>query len=69
MTTHSPIVLAQLNSLLFQQTEEISVFGLRSGLVESLIDNETGLVMASEMDDAAADVDAEFDALLNGEGK
>ena len=69
VTTHSPIVLAQLNSLLFQQTEEISVFGLRSGLVESLIDNETGLVMASEMDDAAADVDAEFDALLNGEGK
>ena len=66
VTTHSPIVLAQLNSLLFQKTDQISVFGLRSGSIESLIDGETGLIMASEMDEAATEVDAEFDALLNG---
>ena len=69
VTTHSSLVLAQLNSLLYRGTEETSVFGLRSGMIGSLLDKETGLVMASEMDDAVADVDAEFEKLLNGVGK
>ena len=66
VTTHSPLVLAQLNSLLYRLQGEIAVFGLRSGSVISLRDPDTGLIMASEMDDAVAAVDEEFDALLNG---
>ena len=69
VTTHSSLVLAQLNSLLYQRAQEISVFGLRSGMIGSLLDKETGLVMASEMDDAVAEVDSEFDKLLNGVSK
>ena len=69
VTTHSPLVLAQLNSLLYRKQGEIAVFGLRSGSVTSLLDSGTGLIMASEMDDAVASVDEEFDALLNGDVK
>ena len=66
MTTHSPLVLSQLNSLLYRKQGEIAVFGLRSGSVASLVDPDTGLIMASEMDDAVAAVDEEFDAILDG---
>lgn len=66
VTTHSPLVLAQLNSLLYCKKGEIAVFGLRSGSVTSLLDSDTGLIMASEMDDAVAAVDEEFDAILDG---
>lgn len=66
VTTHSPLVLAQLNSLLYCKQGEIAVFGLRSGSVTSLLDSDTGLIMASEMDDAVAAVDEEFDAILDG---
>ena len=66
VTTHSPLVLAQLNSLLYRMQDEIAVFGLRSGSVVSLRDPDTGLIMASEMDDAVASVDEEFDSLLRG---
>ena len=69
VTTHSPLVLAQLNSLLYRKEGEIAVFGLRSGSVVSLLDSDTGLIMASEMDDAVAAVDEEFDALLSGDAK
>ena len=69
VTTHSPLVLAQLNSLLYRMQDEIAVFGLRSGSVVSLRDPDTGLIMASEMDDAVAAVDDEFDALLSGDAK
>ena len=69
VTTHSPLVLAQLNSLLYRMQDEIAVFGLRSGSVVSLRDPDTGLIMASEMDDAVAAVDEEFDALLSGDAK
>lgn len=65
VTTHSPLVLAQLNSLLYRKTYEISVLALESGTVSSLLDPDTGLVMASEMDEAVSAVDEEFDALLN----
>ena len=66
VTTHSPLVLAQLNSLLYCMQGEIAVFGLRSGSVASLLDPDTGLIMASEMDDAVAAVDEEFDVILDG---
>ncbi len=66
VTTHSPLVLSQLNSLLYRKQGEIAVFGLRSGSVASLVDPDTGLIMASEMDDAVAAVDEEFDAILDG---
>ena len=69
VTTHSPLVLAQLNSLLYRTQDEIAVYGLRSGSVVSLRDPDTGLIMASEMDDAVAAVDEEFDALLSGDVK
>lgn len=69
VTTHSPIVLAQLNALLYRKSDEIAVFALKSGLISSLLDKETGLIMSSEMDDAVRSVDEEFDALLNGESK
>ena len=69
VTTHSPLVLAQLNSLLYRMQDEIAVFGLRSGSVVSLRDPDTGLIMASEMDDAVDAVDEEFDALLSGDAK
>ena len=69
VTTHSPLVLAQLNSLLYRMQDEIAVFGLRSGSVVSLRDPDTGLIMASEMDDAVAAADDEFDALLSGDAK
>lgn len=67
VTTHSPLVLAQLNALLYRkQGGEIAVLGLRSGAVFSMLDPDTGLIMASEMDDAVASVDEEFDSLLRG---
>ena len=69
VTTHSPLVLAQLNALLYRSQGEIAVLGLRSGSVVSMLDPDTGLVMASEMDDAAASVDEEFDLLLRGGAK
>ena len=67
VTTHSPLVLAQLNAVLYQKTEGVAVFCLRSGEITTLQDPETGLIVSSEMDDAVRAVDEEFDALLNGE--
>ena len=66
VTTHSPLVLAQLNSLLYRNMEDIRVFNMTSGTIDSLQDQETGLIVSSEMDKVANEVDAEFEALLNG---
>lgn len=74
VTTHSPLVLAQLNALLYRQhvsgrpgTKEIDVFSLEDGHVSSMLDPDTGLLVAGEMDTIANAVDAEFDRLLEGE--
>lgn len=74
VTTHSPLVLAQLNTLLFKQQAEgsstgrkVEVFSLADGHVSSMLDSETGLLMAGEMDAIANEVDEEFDRLLEGE--
>lgn len=67
VTTHSPLVVAQLNSLLYgNERGDISVMALNNGELSSLIDPETGLVMSGEMDDVVRSVDEEFDALLGG---
>lgn len=69
VTTHSPIVLAQLNNLLYgQQDAGIAVFSLRNGHVSSMIDPETGLLVSGEMDEVVQSIDSEFDALLDGGG-
>ena len=71
VTTHSPLVLAQLNTALYRQHSagegpgrEIDVFGLRDGRIASMLDPETGLLMAGEMDEVANAVDDEFNRLL-----
>lgn len=71
ITTHSPLVLSQLNTELFKQecgmSEEraIDVFVVKDGGVESMLDPETGLLVSGEMDEVANEVDAEFDNVLN----
>lgn len=74
VTTHSPLVLAQLNTLLYKQQaagnsagRAIDVFSLADGHVSSMLDPKTGLLMAGEMDAIANEVDEEFDRLLNGD--
>lgn len=68
VTTHSPLVLAQLNSLLYNRKDsDIAVFGLKDGRIASMLDAETGLITSGEMDEVVQSVDAEFDALLNEE--
>lgn len=71
VTTHSPLVLAQLNTALYRQHSagegpgrEIDVFGLRDGRIASMLDPGTGLLMAGEMDEVANAVDDEFNRLL-----
>ena len=73
ITTHSPLVLAQLNTALFRQTcdkglgeKEIDVFSVKNGCVESMLDAETGLLMSGDMDEIANEVDAEFENAING---
>lgn len=69
VTTHSPIVLAQLNNLLYGHKDAgIAVFSLQDGQASSLIDPETGLLVSGEMDEVVQSIDAEFDALLGGGG-
>lgn len=69
VTTHSPIVLAQLNNLLYGQKDAgIAVFALQGGCVSSMIDSETGLIVSGEMDEVVQAIDSEFDALLDGGG-
>lgn len=69
VTTHSPVVLAQLNNLLYGHRDSgIAVFSLRNGQALSLIDPETGLLVSGEMDEVVQVIDSEFDALLGGSG-
>ena len=64
VTTHSPLVLAQLNALLYSdENHGIEVFALKDGDVASMIDSETGLIASGEMDEVIASIDDEFDAL------
>lgn len=75
ITTHSPLVLSSLNVCLYRQHLEcpgrdVNVFAVRDGKVESMLDQETGLIGAGEMDDAVRVVETAFDRLLmehNGE--
>ncbi|MEG1553280.1 MAG: AAA family ATPase [Kiritimatiellia bacterium] len=78
ISTHSPLVLSQLNSALYCEAEkrkagapesevvarETAVFTLRNGQLESLLDPETGLIATSEMDEVAISIDQAFDELL-----
>lgn len=73
ITTHSPLVLAQLNTLLFRQKcdrkhgeRAIDVFAVKDGHVESMLDSETGLLVSGDMDEVANEIDAEFDKVMNG---
>ncbi len=69
VTTHSPIVMAQLNNLLYgRENAGIAVFALQGGCVSSMIDSETGLIVSGEMDEIVQSIDSEFDALLDGGG-
>lgn len=69
VTTHSPIVLAQLNNLLYgRKNAGIAVFAIQGGCVLSMIDSETGLIVSGEMDEVVQSIDSEFDALLDGGG-
>ena len=72
VTTHSPLVLAQLNTALFKQScvemhEEraIDVFSVKDGHVETMLDAETGLLVSGDMDDIANEIDAEFEAAIS----
>ena len=73
ITTHSPLVLAQLNTALFRQScvnkpmeKAIEVFSLKDGHVKSMLDAETGLLVSGEMDDIANEIDAEFEKAISG---
>lgn len=72
VTTHSPLILAQLNTELLRDAKagipagRIAVHTLRDGQPVSLIDSDTGLIGAGEMDEAAEAVDQAFETLLNG---
>lgn len=79
VTTHSSFVLSQLNSLLLERgmagtgasgagARDIDVFAVRNGNVDSLLSEDTGLIKSSEMDDVAAEIDEEFDRLLEKSG-
>ena len=47
---------------------DIDVFAVRNGNVDSLLSEDTGLIKSSEMDDVAAEIDEEFDRLLEKSG-
>ena len=47
---------------------DIAVFAVRNGNVDSLLSEDTGLIKSSEMDDVAAEIDEEFDRLLEKSG-
>ena len=73
VTTHSPLVLAQLNSALYRQhckqsvnEKKIEVFAVKDGTVASMLDDETGLLVSGEMDDVANEIDAEFERMMEG---
>lgn len=73
VTTHSPLVLAQLNVELHKRHREaaeprdIEVLALRDGHVATMLDPETGLLLAGEMDEVVNAVDEEFNRLLEEE--
>ena len=73
VTTHSALVLAQLNTALFNQScdkkhgeRAIDVFSVKDGHVESMLDAETGLLVSGDMDEIANEIDAEFETVIGG---
>lgn len=74
ITTHSPFVLSKLNNIVLRErmrpdgdlktNSDIAVFSMGNGLVESMIDPETGLLKAGRMDEVADDIDREFTDIL-----
>lgn len=75
VTTHSPLVLSQLNACLLRAMggargrggpgqSELAVWTLSGGRMESLLDGETGLIAPGEMDGVIGQIDEEFDRLL-----
>lgn len=78
VTTHSGIVLSQLNAEIYKERrknpiveaekeETIRIFQVDDGEIDSLQDPETGLILENKMDDAVTAVDEEFDRLLDEE--
>lgn len=70
VTTHSPLVLAQLNTELYQRNRDaaesrnIEVFALKDGHAHPMLDSKTGLLLSGEMDEVANAVDEEFDRMI-----
>lgn len=71
VSTHSPLILTQLNLLLAKQHQgllpknTISVLSIGERGVVSLIDSETGLLCAGEMDDVIESIDEAIERTLN----
>lgn len=70
ITTHSPFVLSTLNNIILERRQtsketNIAVFSLEDGRMDTMLDEETGLLKAGRMDAVADQIDDDFAAILD----